>query len=226
VKQYRTPQAAPEPEEGGGLFLGVLGKLALVVALMFACAAGWKKLQSVVPQTTALAANGVQLLSTLPLGAQRCLHVVAVGRQQLLIASTPQSITLLSSLDEGVTDRSVSLPERSVAASGRATTTAREDSDWQGRAAPADDRFEELLRRLRRLEGEQVRRAPVAREDPADGRACDLTGGPSAGHLLAAGGRRSNGNAANREENGGAGSSLVPGALFRTADATRMERHA
>jgi flagellar biogenesis protein FliO len=227
LKPYRAPPAAAEPEIGGSLFLGVLGKLVFVIALMFVCAAGWKKLQNVIPQHASGAVGGLQLISTLPLGAQRCLHVVMAGGRQLLIASTPQSITFLASLDEAITDLYAPAYEQSASASGRAAPAQRADADWQDGPATTEDRFEELLLRLRRLEGQQARRGAAPSEEPAEARSRNLTSGPSTSQLLgAAGPRRNHPSATSREEDAEAGSTLAPGALFRTAGGGRIERHA
>jgi flagellar biogenesis protein FliO len=228
LKAYKTPRSEP-PVEGGSLFLSVLGKLAFVVALMLACAVGWKKLQGGMPQNAAMTSQGVQLVSALPLGAQRCLHLVAVGRQQLLIASTPQNISLLATLDgAGTFEVELERPGAPMFRRPPPAPAAGGDTGWQESGFPAEDRFEELLLRLRRLETEQAGRVAARGEGMTEGRYhAPVTEPPASHHLAAVGPRRAGGDSASRPEVGRAGGSVVPGSLFHTSpDGTRAGRDA
>jgi flagellar biogenesis protein FliO len=133
---YQSPRSAQPPDDATGLAVNVAGKLVVVVALMFACAAAWKKMRGFPLHGVSQAAQPVQVLNTVVLAPQRFLHLVSVGNQRLLLASSPQQISLVATL-----------PDRSDAPDGMsASRQADPDSE------PPPDRFEDLLYRLRELE--------------------------------------------------------------------------
>lgn len=152
AQRTSDPEARPFREEGdprpsaavddpGSVAANVAGKLVLVVALIFGCAAGWRKLQARMPPSLVPSTQMVQLKSTVPLGPQRYLHVVTFGERQLLLASAPHEVSLIATLG----------PDGAAESGDRAHYP---DPLLQPSApAPsASDRFEELLHRLRELE--------------------------------------------------------------------------
>jgi flagellar biogenesis protein FliO len=231
LKQATSEGSGQAPVGGSRLFSDVLGKLGMVLALIFVCAAVWKRLQAAQPKHSLLSPPGLQIVTTLPLGAQRFLHVVAAGRCRYLIGSSPQSISLLATLDEetdGHRGRAGTEPNYGALAHRQSDSRSEPETDdvWGDGAGDGGDRFEELLLRLRRLEDEQVPRGrPGIAYDPDEpylGRGV----APSAEPLPERRGRAS-------REGGAAdpaateGRALAPGSLFRSAsDGPRGGRHA
>ena len=80
--------------------MNVAGKLALVLAFILACAAVWKRFQGGLPAIGPASSQPVRVTGPVPLGPQRFLHLISIGGRQLLLGSTPQSISLLAALDE------------------------------------------------------------------------------------------------------------------------------
>jgi flagellar biosynthetic protein FliO len=154
----------------------VAGKLAVVVALILACAAVWRKFQYGLPQSGPAPAQSVKVTSTLPLGPQRFLHLVTVGGQQLLLGSTAQSITLIAALDEN--QRLAGIPSVWTSMSTWQPSTASSEFEPPAgvglASSPPGERFEELLLRLRDLETEKAEKLPSdtarARGDRSDAR--------------------------------------------------------
>jgi flagellar biogenesis protein FliO len=172
LAHYRKPgpQAAAE-ESPGSLVMNVAGKLALVLALILACAAAWKRFQSGLPAIGQTPSQPVRVTSTVPLGPQRFLHLISISGRQLLVASTPQSISLLAALDEsasllGVPGIDSLPPARWTASPGE--DGALSDEDISLGASSPEERFEELLLRLRDLEAGPEHEARASR--PGDGR--------------------------------------------------------
>lgn len=231
LKQATTTGPGQAPVEGGGLFQDVLGKLAMVVALILVCAAVWKKLQAVQPQNPALAPNGLQVVTSLPLGAQRYVHVVAAGRRHYLIGSSPQSVTLLATLDDEYGPPGApagASPGYSASAHGQ--LNARNESgtagSWGDAEGDGGDRFEELLLRLRRLEDEQ---APRGRPDAGYDAEVSHRGRGAASSPEALPERRVRASHESRGSDDGTsdGRALAPGSLFRNAsDGPRGGRYA
>jgi flagellar biogenesis protein FliO len=147
VEAYRAPQAA-EKGSSGNLFTGMVGNLALVVALIFGCAAGWKKLQGMPAlqgmQKAAPAAEVLEGVETFSLGPQRQLHVVRICGHRLLLGSTPQSVTLIADLD--LRQATVAIPE-----------AVEPEADAE--AAPS--RYSEIMERLRSAGVEIPAEAPA-----------------------------------------------------------------
>jgi flagellar biosynthetic protein FliO len=230
LKRAQGGGSSPAKEDGGGLFLDVLGKLAMVVALIFVCAAVWRKLHGSLPQNAAHAPHGLQVVSSIPLGAQRFLHVVAAGGRQYLIGSSAQNITLLALLDES----SGAAPGRSEPSTGysmiphdpRPTRTeAAMEEEWDGAAGDEGDRFEELLLRLRRLEAEHGLRERAGYAVDAEE---TYRGGGAAPRTEAYTERRATSSRESRSSEEGAadGRSIAPGSLFRSApNGARGGRH-
>lgn len=104
-----SPPNAPS-ESLTSLMGNVVGKLVLVLALILACGAAWKRLRGALPPTASAPHDAVHVTSTVTLAPQRFLHVVTVGRQRLLVGSSPQSISLIARLDEGTRDEHASDP--------------------------------------------------------------------------------------------------------------------
>jgi flagellar biogenesis protein FliO len=143
-------------EDTGSLALNVLGKLGLVVALIIAGAAVWKRWRGEPPLFGGRqgAANGsapaLQVASTVALGPQRFLHLVTVGRHQLLVGSSAQSVSLIAVLEGG--EAGAAIGPGATAAAMRADGSALElQTAAEPRPAPAD-RFEDLVLRMRELE--------------------------------------------------------------------------
>jgi flagellar biogenesis protein FliO len=206
-------------ERGGEFFMDVLGKLAMVVALIFACAAIWRKFHASQPQSGATSTLGLQVVTTLPLGAQRFVHVVAAGRRHYLIGSSSQAITLLAELDAphgaaGGHSGPGSGYGGSVAGQYDLRDSAVDDG-WGDAAADGGDRFEELLLRLKHLESEQAARGRsdggAFDEEPHRGR-----GGTPPRQALPE--RRAPAERETRRNNEGTsdGRALAPGDLFRS----------
>jgi len=174
LTHYRKPGSVSGSEEdSGSLAMNVAGKLALVVALILGCAAAWKRYQGGMPQIGQAQSHPVKVSSTVPLGPQRYLHVVTVGRRQLLLASCPQSISLIGTLDSQSELIDAQAPHsaqrQSVHEEEECLTGFEDEADLAGSST---DRFEELLLRLRDLESGPANHAPpagprTARDQPA-----------------------------------------------------------
>jgi flagellar biosynthetic protein FliO len=172
LPHYRKPgpQAVAE-EDSGSLVMNVAGKLALVLALILACAAAWKRFQGGLPAIGQAPSQPVRVTGTVPLGPQRFLHLISIGGRQLLLGSTPQSICLIGALDEnasliGVPGIDSLPPARRAASPGEDGALSDEDISLGG--STPEERFEELLLRLRDLEAGPEHEARTSR--PGDGR--------------------------------------------------------
>jgi flagellar biogenesis protein FliO len=153
---YRAPRREPPPAEvPANLLFDIAGKLALVVLVIFACAAGWKMVQVAVPQGLAQSNPSLQVTSTVTLGPQRCLHLVTVGQQRLLLASSPQQINMLGTVS----------PESGFATVQEVAIPALPPSSLAAQPEPSD-RFEHLLTRLTDALAPQTEPAPPS-EAPA-----------------------------------------------------------
>lgn len=191
LTRYQKPGTARGEEDSGSLAMNVAGKLALVVALILGCAAAWKRFQGGMPQVGPGQSQPVKVTSTVPLGPQRFLHLVSVGRHQLLLASSPQSVSLLATLDsqsELVEAQAAHAPRRPPVEEMAEGLSGYEDAAAQS-GMPAD-RFEELLLRLRDLEpGSTNVAAPVEPRTARDQPAARTTRSPIAGAPLSGGPR-------------------------------------
>jgi flagellar biogenesis protein FliO len=135
---YHAPRREPPPAEApANLLYDIAGKLALVVLVIFACAAGWKMIQVAVPQGLTQSNPSLQVTSTVTLAPQRCLHLVTVGDQRLLLASSPQQIAMLGTVS----------PESGFATVQEVAIPALPPSSLAAQPEPSD-RFEHLLNRL------------------------------------------------------------------------------
>ena len=83
----------------GNLFADVLTKLGFVILLGLGAAAGWKKFQGQSFAKPAKPQQTAEVASVLPLGPQRSVHLLKIGNQTLVVASTPQNISLLATLE-------------------------------------------------------------------------------------------------------------------------------
>jgi flagellar biogenesis protein FliO len=181
--------ASPPVEDTGSLALDVLVKLGLVVALMLAGAAAWKRLRGATPAQGVLAGQALQVTSTASLGPQRFLHLVTVGRHQLLVGSSPQTVCLIAVLEGGASGgMSAAASPAAVQAQGAAVEIEHETA-----AVPEPaDRFEELVLQMRereagRLPGQSIRSRPAAAtEDERELPLRDSSGG-AAGSRVGAG---------------------------------------
>jgi flagellar biogenesis protein FliO len=138
LPSYHAPRREQTPTPAtGNLLFEIAGKLALVVLVIFACAAGWKMIQVAMPQGAVPSNPALQVTSTVTLAPQRCLHLVAVGQQRLLLASTPQQIAMLGTVS----------PEAGFTTVQETTITALPPSGPVAEIE-AEDRFENLVSRL------------------------------------------------------------------------------
>jgi flagellar biogenesis protein FliO len=136
---------------------------------MLGFAAGWKRLRGAAPAPGAQPAQAVQVSSTVSLGPQRFLHLVTVGRHQLLVGSSPQNVSLIAVL-EGGAEPPLARERGSEEPSFRPHGPARESEEWpEALDAPAD-RFEELLLRMRALESGPHGGEPAGSRAAADSR--------------------------------------------------------
>jgi flagellar biogenesis protein FliO len=205
LEEYQPPGATTSRSDTGGLVVDVFGKLAVVVVLILACAAGWRKLQAAAGQRVSESAQAVQLTSTVALAPQRFLHLVTVGQQRLLLASSPQQVCLIAHLDSGAAAEP--LPEES----------AGED------LAPAPDRFEYLLQRLQEVDADSTTGAADRDVIAASSRPTPVNS-RSGGHPRSEERPRDGGSEpAPPHEAGPWSGSLTPGALFRTSSETGAE---
>lgn len=92
-------QAAPST---GGLMVRTLGALLLIVGLIVAAGWGMKKFGGARFGKIADDAPELSILNTVALGDKRSLAIVRFGNRNLLLGSTPQSITVLA--DEKVSE--------------------------------------------------------------------------------------------------------------------------
>ncbi len=78
--------------------LSFLAKLAIVIALAYGCIFALKKFTNI---KTGIAAKHqqVRVLENLSLGSNKSLHIVEIGSKKLLVASTPNSVNLITELD-------------------------------------------------------------------------------------------------------------------------------
>ncbi len=156
----------PAPaEDTGSLALTVLGKLGLVVALMIAGAAVWKRFRGVTSMSVVSGGQSLQVASSVALGPQRFLHLVTVGHHQLLVGSSAQTVSLIAVLEGGA-----SAATAGSAAAAAPPETHRSALESEGAAKPPvepPDQFEELLLRMRELETGLLMREPNRRRDAA-----------------------------------------------------------
>ena len=176
LPRYHKPKPVrPVEEDPGSLAMNVTGKLALVIALILGCAAAWKRFQLGTPKAGPLSPQAVTVTSTVSLGPQRLLHLVSVGQNQLLLASSPQGISLIATLDgnsslAGMDGSANTAPPRGTREGADEPYYDFEDvTDPLTRPA---DRFEELLSRLRDLEsGPDDLHTPLGRQTRSTGSA-------------------------------------------------------
>ncbi len=79
--------------DNSGLFLRMMLAVGIVMGLGVAALYVSKK---VLPRVTHTAGREIRILETTCLGPRKALHLVEVGNQRLLIASTHESITMLT----------------------------------------------------------------------------------------------------------------------------------
>lgn len=160
---YQSPQRPPAPvPASGNLLFEIAGKLALVILVIFACAAGWKMIQVAMPQGAVPATHrptspALHVTNTVTLAPQRCLHLVSVGQQRLLLASTPQQIAMLGTVSPELGFSTV----RETSVTALPATEAVEELE-------ATDRFESLVSRLTNALAPRTETKP-AREMSAEG---------------------------------------------------------
>jgi len=99
------PRVSARSEDPLSMAGSVAVRLALVLALVVACAVAWRRLQSAMPQPAAGGPEGLQILGTASLAPQRSIHLVSVGSHRLLIGSSPQQVSLLAHLEGGTAVR-------------------------------------------------------------------------------------------------------------------------
>lgn len=163
IESYRL--TAKEAGRGGNLFADVFGKLVFVLALMLGCAAGWKKLRGVpaLRAVTGGPAESMEVVESFNLAPQRQLHLVRVSGQRLLIASTPQSVSLIVELD-----RPAAPSSPAAAPAGALESGEPEKAEQVVEAEPS--RYEQIMNRLRETlvpDAEPAVEAPVRETGPS-----------------------------------------------------------
>lgn len=78
--------------------IGFVFKLALVVGLCYASILGLKKFSNMKPNL-GTAKGRIKVVENSTLGANRSLHIVQIGSKRLLVASTPNQVSLLTELE-------------------------------------------------------------------------------------------------------------------------------
>jgi flagellar biosynthetic protein FliO len=91
----------PPSTSFGVAFFRMIGSLAFVVAIFFGGAWLFRNMHRF--RQTAGPARKLQVLEAKSLGARQAIYVVGFEEQRLLIGSTPQGLTLLTHLPDGVT---------------------------------------------------------------------------------------------------------------------------
>lgn len=99
------------PSMGVAVFR-MVGSLALVIALFFACAWIFRNMHRF--KAAGSHQRKLQVLEGKSIGPRQALYVVAYEQQRLLIGSTAQGLTLLTHLPEGETQPISTSPERIV----------------------------------------------------------------------------------------------------------------
>jgi flagellar biosynthetic protein FliO len=79
-------------------FIGVFAKLAVVLLLILACSAIFRRWS--VPGSKAAKNRQMQIVETVRLSPKQALHIVTVGDRQLLIGATDQSVSLLTAVEQ------------------------------------------------------------------------------------------------------------------------------
>jgi flagellar biogenesis protein FliO len=108
-KQTDEPAARSSSGWLTGLWLVV--KLAMVVGLIYLSVFALKVMLTKKPLTFGLSTKGdIKVLETVMLGPNRALHLVAIGEQRLLLASTANAVRLICDVDDshaGIAERAV-----------------------------------------------------------------------------------------------------------------------
>lgn len=89
--------------DNGGLFLRMMLSVGIVIGLGVAAVFLSRR---VLPRMANAAGREIRIIETTGLGPRRALHLVEVGNQRLLIASTAESITMLTPLYDAPLDAS------------------------------------------------------------------------------------------------------------------------
>lgn len=87
--------------DNGGLFLRMMLAVGIVIGLG---AAALYLSRKVLPRVTNAAGREIRIVETTCLGPRKALHLVEVGHQRLLIASTAERITMLAPLGDAQLD--------------------------------------------------------------------------------------------------------------------------
>lgn len=78
-------------------FIGVFAKLAVVLLLILACSAMFRRWS--VPGSKGRKKSQMQVVETVRLSPKQTLHIVSIGDRQLLIGATDQNVSLLTAVD-------------------------------------------------------------------------------------------------------------------------------
>lgn len=89
--------STPASPGGGELFLRMMLAVVIVIALGAAALYLSKK---VLPRVAGAGGREIRVLETACLGPRKAIHLVEVGNQRLLIASTAEKITMLASVGD------------------------------------------------------------------------------------------------------------------------------
>jgi flagellar biosynthetic protein FliO len=89
------------PLGGGELFLRMM--LAVVIVIVLGAAALYLS-RKVLPRMTHAGGREIRIVETACLGPRKAIHLVEVGNQRLLIASTAENVTMLTSVGDAWLD--------------------------------------------------------------------------------------------------------------------------
>ena len=82
-------------------FIGVFAKLGVVLLLVLACSAVFRRWS--LPGSKGRKKQQMQVIETVRLSPKQAIHLVTVGDQQLLIGATDQNVALLTSVELDLT---------------------------------------------------------------------------------------------------------------------------
>jgi flagellar biosynthetic protein FliO len=90
--------ASDDPLQSSPLyFVGVFAKLVIVLLLILACSAIFRRWSQ--PVTSGRKLRQMQLIETVRLSPKQALHLVSIGDQQLLIGATDQNVSLITPVE-------------------------------------------------------------------------------------------------------------------------------
>jgi flagellar biosynthetic protein FliO len=93
-------------------FIGVFAKLGVVLLLILACSAIFRRWSQ--PGSKGRKNRQLQVIETVRLSPKQALHLVTVGDHQLLIGATDQNVSLLTSVDLDLTPPQVQIDQPAI----------------------------------------------------------------------------------------------------------------